>query len=228
MYLPGPGHWVVTEGSESPVWAVRKYVDPVVKPIAKPDDVEPEHLMKVVPADEYYPTGPDEVGMFTPHPLEVPDNLDVSLAAYEALGDGARKRFDLAAHWTYVGDTTQTTSASVFFQSMCTALESVAADDERRRCGCCPECKQFDERATKRFTEFLLQFGGIDRKVAQDVYRLRSALTHGGRLLRAENGGRAFTGFWASTQEELRWSLLFGVTRGLRNWLHAGGPSLVL
>lgn len=226
VYPPGPGQWVVTEGSEVPVWASRRYLDPVIKPTAEPDDAAPEKLMKVVQADRYYPASAEQVGMFTPHPLEVPDNLDASLAAYENLGDEARTRFDLAVHWAYVGDASQNTSASVFFQSMCTAIECLAADNVRKKCNCCPDCPQNDDRATRRFMEFLRQFGGVEGARAGDIYRVRSSLTHGRRLLRTEDHSRAFLGFVGSRQDELRWSLLLGVTRGLRNWLLAGGPIL--
>lgn len=224
FYLPPESHWAFPHGSTQQVWVTKRPDSPLFSGFDVTTLANYQQMQPAAAAD-YYPAVPEAVGGMMQGPLTIPDDIDTSIIAYNALSADARMRFDLAAHWAYVGD--QSSSPSVFFESLCTAVESIVGT-ESVKCECCAACREYKHATTQKFARFLEDFGAVEGPMAKQVYALRSGITHGRELLEIELPGRTMLGGKRWKQGELRQALLFGVQRGLREWVRQGGPEIAV
>ena len=167
------------------------------------DDLSPpagEQLEEVDPEEYYTTVGYDGKG------LRVPADLDGSICCYMALSAEKRAKFDRAAFWIDMASQQWNTSVSASFVALVTAIESLT---ERGVQG-----------PTRRFKEFFDTYapGAAMAKRRDDMYSLRSGITHGSELMQLDQDiAFGWDPHWRD-EGELQEDL-WGLTRvALRNW----------
>ena len=208
--LPPDTQWV-QEGYSCPDFKVR------ADTLSEPEG----DAMTIVPANDYYSIYGLELG----RGLQVPDTLEESLEAYRNLPPEQRECFDRASYWWDVKDRLWTTSRSASYGATVTAVEALL--QETPGSGSCQTCERsLGPGPTKLFQDFLETYaagGGIIAEARAQMYRVRSAISHGGKLMR--NDLDVEWGISPAMVSELNlhsdlWRL---VRVALVNWLHHKG-----
>jgi hypothetical protein len=121
-------------------------------------------------------------------PMRVPALLATFFDRFEALGKSEQHHFLRSAHWFHHASGVWRTSNSAAYLAIISSIEtlrpSVPPTDKCESCGA-PRGKG----ATRQFVDFLNAMApayGEDVKEREKLYRLRSALTHGGDLFQAD------------------------------------------
>jgi hypothetical protein len=142
------------------------------------DEVPPLH--EVEPTDYY-----SRWGISSDSRFEVPKNLSALLSGFYALAAEQREQFLRACSWFEVAQKFYIASRSAAFAALISSVEAlmppVNSGPECKRCG-----RPTGKSITQRFVEFLDQMApssGEIEKARKNLYRVRSALLHAGRLL---------------------------------------------
>ena len=142
-------------------------------------------LKRWTPEEYYSKVGHDGKG------LRVPADLDQLICCYMALSRGNRAKFDRAAFWMGMASRQWNTSVSVSFVALVSAIESLTERGDRHSFNC-PTCGNLAEHevpgATQRFKNFFYTYApGVSRaKRRDDMYKLRSDISHGGELMQLD------------------------------------------
>jgi hypothetical protein len=152
--------------------------------------------------------------------LTLPANIEELLDAIHRLSPKDRERFLRSSYWFRHSTEVYPASRSASFAALVSAIEALVPDEpEGERC---KECNQkLGGGPTRSFVKFVDDFApdrSVKPKVRRNFYRLRSALSHGGKLLHEDHEGWGFTpkGLW--DQRDL-WSMQQIVRVALHNWL---------
>src|SRR6185312_11431616 len=200
-------------------WLQRGFFATLGKPVL--DQLSPRAAegLRVVNSEEYYPSlGNDYDG------LSVPDDLDSAICRYRALTPKQREKFDRAAYWMDLASRQWTTSMSVSYASLVSAIEALTDRGQIHNftCPVCREpCSHEVPGPTERFRAFFDAYapGASLRPRRSKMYTLRSEILHGSDLMEMDQGRVLGWGppWWHERElhEEL-WSLS---RCGLRNWL---------
>lgn len=181
-------------------------------------DISSFSKIQILDNETYY----NQRGISGEDGFTIPVLMEDAISAYISLDKQAKLRFETAAHWLSTAHSVWHQSASLSFQALVSAIECACRRDERRRCDCCEACRQYDDAATSRFRGFLEKYGGSDRKAAGELYKVRSELTHGARLLRIDEG-LSMSLDRRSMEERNHFEHLWQASRvALLNWLLAG------
>lgn len=140
--------------------------------------------------------------------LQVPANLSESLGRIGALSAADRKRFLRAAYWYQQSFKVWSTSRSLAFTALVSAIEAM-----------CPPTPQ-GGRIQQTFIDFVERHAsGIPERDRKRLYGVRSAISHGGKLLHADEVAWGLTLQSANEYNDLR--LLSSIVRAvLINWLY--------
>lgn len=212
-YLPGGTEcaWVQEgfNGGEYPAYASQ---------LSEPETDQ----LEVIGADSYYSNN-----RWLDEGLAVPSNLDDSFAHYSGLSTADAQMFDRAAYWVALSDVIWDLSKSSSFTALVTAIECFLSRGSMHRttCGVCGE--RFDHETpgpTRQFKEFIEKYGAgdVSNKTRSDLYKLRSGIVHGARLMQFDTPGS-----WMASdaiqhsQFNLHHSLTRAVTTVMRNWLYS-------
>ncbi len=140
--------------------------------------------LAMVPAAEYASRRGIEAGQV----LDLPDSVGVLCDSFVALDSDLRDAFLTAAFWLQHARRVFSYSRSAHFTALISAVESLMPDAASQES--CPTCgKSVGKGPTKRFIEFAEKFGPQDsnaRAERRKLYSIRSALSHGGKLLRSD------------------------------------------
>ena len=155
--------------------------------------------LALVGATAYY----DRVGMSSIDVLEVPDSFESLLDAYFALNEEDGTKVLLWCHWLNHAQQVIHLSASAAHIAAVQAVEAIMSPTETGRA--CESCgRPTGVGPSRRFRDFLEEYapGATHATQRKEFYRLRSALTHGGRLVSGELRGHAFFDFAPYTWTE--------------------------
>jgi hypothetical protein len=182
--------------------------------------VENMPALELVPTNDYY----NKRGIATSDVLILPDSFETLLDRYFALNGKDQERILRWCHWLNHARQVGSLSPSASHIAVVQAIEALMPPDESApRCETCGQLTR--PEPTQRFADFLQVYApGIDReKDRKSLYQLRSALSHGGKLLSGELVGHAFSDFTPQSWDERE---LLITTRTLAriagvNWLLA-------
>jgi Apea-like HEPN len=135
--------------------------------------------------------------------LVLPDLFEKLLDRYFALEPKDQERILRWSHWLNHGQQIWNLSPSAAHIAVVQAIEAlIPQDDSSPRCETCG--RSTGPGATQRFANFLEQYapGTQQEKGRKQLYDLRSALSHGGKLLSGELAGHAFRDFTPKSWEE--------------------------
>lgn len=179
------------------------------------------HAMTPVPANDYYAID----GLESWRGLQVPDTLEDSLVAYRNLSPEQRERFDRACFWWDVKDRAWTISRSASYGATVTAVEALL--QEAAGSGSCQTCgRSLGPGPTKLFQDFLETYapgGGIIAEGRARLYRVRSAISHGDKLMRNDLDVEWGISPAMVAELDLHGNLWRLVRIALINWLHQNG-----
>jgi hypothetical protein len=117
--------------------------------------------------------------------FDVPTNLSALLSGFYALPAKLRDQFRRACTWFEVAEKVYTTSRSAAFAALISSVEALMPPETNE--SACTSCgRTMGKSITQRFVDFLDQMAPSAGEVEQarkKLYRVRSALLHGGRLL---------------------------------------------
>jgi hypothetical protein len=152
--------------------------------------------------------------------LDIPADFSPLLDAAFKLTRDDRDRFLRAAYWFQHAHDVFALSHSAGFVALVSAIESLSS--EPRSGTRCKECGQMvGSGPTKLFADFVemhLPGTSIPEKERKRFYRLRSALSHGGKLLLADHSLWGFSPRTNAEDNDMRvlWQIVQMV---LRNWV---------
>ncbi|MCH8836573.1 MAG: hypothetical protein IIA60_02100 [Candidatus Marinimicrobia bacterium] len=186
-----------------------------------------------VPVQKYYASIRDVMYAGEDNTVQLPENIDQLFDHYFKLHPDRKTGFHTACHLYNRALELHTTSASLSLVAAVMAIEALvncSRDDSPAIKVCeechtpesiekCPVCGLPRYRATSRFKQFLTDFGSEKlKKFANELYKTRSKLAHGG-LLRDDLHD---SGFYAGSKDEeamfLRNSLSL-IRIAMLNWL---------
>jgi len=134
-------------------------------------------------------------GISVDRKLDLPTDFSQQLDRFFALGGTDREKFLRASYWFQHAGLVFTYSKSASFVALVSAIEALMPPANAGTQ--CPECKQsIGPGPTSQFIAFveaLIPGSGISKSERRRFYRLRSALTHGGKLLASDHGMWGFT-----------------------------------
>jgi hypothetical protein len=140
--------------------------------------------LAMVPAAEYASRRGIEAGQV----LNLPDSVVLLCDSFVALDPDRRDAFLTAGFWLQHARRVFSHSRSAYFTALISGVESLMPDAASQEN--CPGCgRSVGKGPTKRFIEFAEQFGPQDydaRAERRKLYSIRSALSHGGTLLRSD------------------------------------------
>jgi hypothetical protein len=176
--------------------------------------------MEVLPPEEYYARiGHDSV-------LRVPSDLDESICRYQSLMPEYREKYDRALFWLDIASRHWPSSMSSSYSALVTAVEALTERGAVHKAHC-PEC-QADRThespgPTARFKDFFEKYapGSSRRGQRDDMYRLRSMISHGSGLIAFDEGRAVGWDPPWSRHRDLH-EVLWSITRtAMRNYLAA-------
>lgn len=165
-----------------------------------------------VPADAYYA----RKGISPNDPFDLPDDIEASLASFDALDEDERARFDRACYWFQHAQETWSTSHSAAIIALVSAVEALGpAQHDRPRCETCGQIIG----ATKTFHSLVDNLVPGANAAKAEFYKARSNLSHGVGLRAKE-----IDGLWTSDHRGMgeidQLYHLANVARlALHNWL---------
>jgi hypothetical protein len=219
-------HWSVI-GSENPTNLRSEYLqEGYIWPGANglPPSYSGLHGLEAVertPAQSYY----TEIGISVGQRLRLPDIFEQLLDSYFALSPADRDKFMRASHWYQYAQRTSSYSRSGSYNALVSAVEALMPDVKADYyCICCE--RPLGVGPTQRFVSFVAQHApgpGVTAKQRRELYSLRSALSHGGRLLHTDRsawGGMTSAYLADLSNQRGLWQL---VRLLLVNWLGSTG-----
>jgi hypothetical protein len=152
----------------------------------------------------------------------LPENLEAQFDAYFDSDEHARHRFLRASFWFAHARAVHAMSQSASFTALASAIEALMP--VLPQSDPCPKCgKSRGPGPTKQFADFVERYAPSPETSASDrrkLYALRSALSHGGKLLHGDQTGWAYAltpGFLSQwVNMEAMWET---VRHALVNWL---------
>jgi hypothetical protein len=144
---------------------------------ASADDFsDTSHLPKIPTLAIGEPHSPDSTA-----PLQIPSYLAPGIARYYALSDPDRDVFNRSLYWYAHANAIYSFSYSAAFAALVQAIEALVPQPGPR--DPCPECQQDRSPGpTARFRDFLTKVG-VDRRMSNTFYQIRSGVLHGSRVL---------------------------------------------
>jgi hypothetical protein len=218
-----PQLWANRHGDFTPVWSTRFYYIPELRLIVSSLSEQGERV-PVLPAETYFSdkTNPALADV----PLDtfcLPDNLDQMVLAFARLDGERRRRFVRSAASIYTAIELWDLSISSYFLMCVQAIETMVDRPDPVRCSSCN--RDMGPGPTKLFREFVERYAadsGVDKKVVNELYSVRSALAHGHFLFQLDEAP------WSSSmgamaarigEDEIYRSAITVAKTGLRNWL---------
>jgi hypothetical protein len=178
-------------------------------------------LLPIVPASEYFANFPPaDIPLDT---FYLPDNLDQLVSAFVKLDGVRRRRFLRSAAAIYAARELWDISISSYFLACVQAIETMV--DRPSPIPCPVRNRDMGPGPTKLFREFVERFcstSGVDRKVVNELYSVRSALAHGHYLFQLDEAPWTFNmGALAARagEDEVYRAAITVAKTGLRNWL---------
>lgn len=141
--------------------------------------------MRVVPDDEYFA----QEGLRVGDTLAAPNSLQKLIDLCFAAPPGTRDKFMRFSYWLLKADTFWPLSKSGSYVAVVSAIEALMDDPASE--GTCSEChREKGPGPTKRFRAFVDKWSSAAD--AKKLYEVRSAISHGGRLMRWDKPGFPF------------------------------------
>jgi hypothetical protein len=155
---------------------------------SSPDGAEP---LDSIDPSEYFSSR----GITIDRKLDVSADFTSQLDKFYALSREDQDIFLRASYWFQHAHTVFTYSKSGSFVALVCAIEALMPSPQHITQ--CPHCKQMlGPGPTKQFVDFveaLIPGGTIPETERRRFYRMRSGLSHGGKLLAADHGAWGFT-----------------------------------
>lgn len=180
------------------------------------------HELAQTLSDAYYARSGIGVGDV----LTLPDSFTHLCDQYFALGPVDHDAFLTATFWLHHAEHIQHYARSAYFTALIGAIEAIMPDPESGTS--CTTCgRSLGKGPTAQFSDFVEKFMGdsISVKERRRLYGIRSALSHGGKLLRSDKAA-----WHAGFNQEifLEWSDLSTASRLVRavllGWLRSRTP----
>lgn len=171
----------------------------------------------VVDANEYY----SRRGITLDQKLDVPSDIEQQLDRFFSLPASEREKFLRASYWFQHAHGVFSRSKSASFIALVSAIEALMPPPPKGGTQC-PQCKQMlGTGPTKQFVDFvdaLVPGGAVPESERKRFYQLRSALSHGGKLLVGDHGVWGFSPKQLGEGQDTRvvWQIVQLV---LHNWL---------
>jgi hypothetical protein len=177
-----------------------------------------EHLSPIEQLDphEYYSSR----GISVDRKLDMSSDINEQLDKFFSLPIGQREKFLRAGYWFQHAHTVFHYSKSASFVALVSAIEALIPKPKGGTR--CPHCKQMLGVGLRKqfvdFVESLVPGGAVPEAERKRFYRVRSALSHGGKLLAADHGVWGFTPKQLGEGSDTRavWQIVQLV---LHNWL---------
>jgi hypothetical protein len=218
-----PQMWANRHDDFTPFWATRAYGFPEMLAFVSALSEEGERL-PVVPAAAYYSDTLSPARADIPlNTFCLPDNLDRLVLAFVNLDGVRRRRFLRSAAAIYTARELWDVSISSYFLMCVQAIETMV---DRPSPVPCPACnRDMGPGPTRLFREFVERYcpkSGVDEKVVNELYRVRSALAHGHYLFQLDEAPWSFNmGAMVArlSEDEIYRSAIAVAKTGVRNWL---------
>ena len=207
----------------SSCWATRSYCVPGLQMLTSALS-EQDALLPVVPAETYFSDITNPAWADIPHDIFcLPDNLDRLVSAFANLDGVRRRRFLRSAAAIYTARDLWDLSISSYFLMCVQAIETLV---DRPSPVPCPACnRDMGPGPTRLFREFVERYcsdSGVEERVVNELYRVRSALAHGHYLFQVDEAPWSFNmGAMVArlSEDEIYQSAITVAKTGLRNWL---------
>jgi hypothetical protein len=215
--------WAIKHLESDPFWAQEFYIVPGFQGIISHLSKQ-ESLLPVVPTKSYFGGARARANL----PIDtffLPDDLDDLISAFVKLDGNRRRRFLRSAAAIYMAGELWNVSISSFFLACVQAIETLV--DRPPAIPCPTRRKARGPGPTKLFRQFVEKYclsSDVDQTVVQNLYDVRSALTHGRYLFQLDEAPWSLNlgASVASDHElEISRSALTLAKDGLRNWLIA-------
>ncbi len=179
-------------------------------------DTEPYPPLKEVDPMTYY----SRSGVGPGDTLEIPSSLANSLEHVGSLDPDDRERFFRAAYWYNQAIAMWIASRSIAFEAFVCAVEALMPQAQGQKA--CPECgRDRSHGPTRRFSDFVDRYvPELPKKDRTRFYSSRSAISHGGKLLHADQVALGMMGPQGIGEFNDIRSLGTIVRAVLINWLH--------
>lgn len=178
------------------------------------DELDP---MNSIDPDKYYVRFAIQAG----RSLQVPSDLNVSIERYYALDSEHRSRFLRACYWNHQANQIFHCSRSASYISLVNAIECLM--DEPESHGVCKECnREIKEGPTKMFRDFIEKYSpGVPLSIRNELYQVRSKLSHGAVLLPLDMPGLTFGLDPKYLESRNQYSMMAKVVDyTMYNWIH--------
>lgn len=174
-----------------------------------------------------------QIGIAHNYIFSLPAFVDEIVASYYNLSDPAEK-FDIALYWYEVADRVATQSRSLSFVSLIQAIETMCdSEPESENCETCgdpvliqTQCENCGKvkkarGPTRLFREFIDQYTqNLPARLRNEMYSMRSKITHGTKIMVADQDLRGFD--QKSHEEQEMYRIAKSVTQiSLLNWLRS-------
>jgi hypothetical protein len=159
-------------------------------------------------------------GLFVDRKLDIPSDITQQVDRFFALSVDDREKFLRASYWFQHANTVFSHSKSASFVALVSAIEALMPPPRGGKR--CLHCNQMlGVGPTKQFVDFveaLIPGGAVPEPERKRFYQLRSALSHGGKLLANDHGVWGFTPKRLGEGQDARvvWQIVQFV---LHNWL---------
>jgi hypothetical protein len=155
------------DGKQEVQWVQSSYFAPLGECVLDAPSPLAAERLEVIPANRYF----DEVQGLDGRGLRLPSDLDESISRYYQLPTVRREEFDRAAYWLHMSSRLWTTSMSLSFGSLVSAVESLI--------------NQRGPGSTARFRNFLERYApGVSQEAHRnEMYEVRSGIFHGSDLM---------------------------------------------
>jgi hypothetical protein len=201
----------------APKWLQAGYGYPGFIPeLAAFSELPETQTIRLYPGDQYY----GDKFMAEDHAMALPDTVDDFLNKVFSLNTEDSKRFAIASAWFSQVPTLWRESNSAAFVAVVSALEALLDKTSE----VCRECKQSKHRVTKKFKTFIEEnVPNVKSRFPEElkqIYKVRSDLAHGAKLLLADLEYWNFFVAWREQQEHsVQASTHDIVGAALRNWV---------
>jgi hypothetical protein len=147
-------------------------------------------LAQVEPSEYYL-----QRGISVDQKLTIPSDTKRQCDRFFALNIDDKEKFLRSSYWLQHADKVFSMSKSASFVALVSAIEALMPPPKSGKQ--CPECKQMlGVGPTKHFVDFveaLIPDSAIPESERKRFYQIRSALSHGGKLLASDHGVWGFT-----------------------------------
>jgi hypothetical protein len=217
---------VQPDGNLRSEWLQLSYITHIGQVVAEALSEPAGEAMQMLRAEDYYARlGHDGSA------LCVPDDLDESICLYRDLPLPYRARFERALFWLDQASRQWAASVSASFGSLVSAVEALTERGSVHKVHR-PECGDIRTHevpgATARFRAFFETYapGASHKRRREEMYSLRSGISHGSKLIAFDEGRAWGWGPPWSNQAELHSELWILTRVAMRNYLrNPGGAS---